>query len=996
MAAMVKLLVDAVLSYAAGKAVECVFGRDGSIRSAMFACYERALQKWSLNEQIRDKYSQIQSFRLDNLVEDILQNGNQISGDEQQLIDLWAEEITNDPVAIQWYHQQLEQENLRLSRENNEILRQLLQEKISENQKLNLISCILDGVEKPIEQLHFRYATDILKTIEERFLHELSGDSELLKRFYGLKAKYWLFKDLSIAKDAYRKSEQHDANTEEIIGVLTGAQEPSEWNEVELPPNLEYSTLPEWIQVLFHYQRKCADFLFFRREEGMSDKYQAAFDAVNKFLMLAQSTDIEKAFAYYKSLRAYWGCVVGANGDWIREFETNAPLDAANTNFRILQKASMYLMMEEKENAVHCLSDLVAPYGENEQDFLSKMALILGDESLLMQVLKDLQRRNIAIPVALCSDICELADIEAIGEEIVALIQELKFDKAEDRLIVLGCLYKRSGAAQHHFTDEEIEAVSLELRPHLSELLYWDGQSEKAYSLYNPKPGIGESRIAEKYFLRVLRSHPEYRKELLLRLQEYRDKQCIVENMWLPVEFEMEMWLSDYDNADKTAQFERRCFPSAEFALAQYVMVSSYVDTNRLETLKDELISFPFNNEGFVLSVYSAYLQNGDEGFAIEFLYQNVLRLGTVSMKNYFFGQSVNWSKTKQMSISDVVRNGDFVLIDNGAQRRCDKITDETLLGRALIGHQVNEMVNYRVGIGTRTVTIVAIFSKYQKLLYDITQEYHDTGGNDGVQSVTFDMNKSMSEQLKQLSAYLDGDDSQSWEERQRKIKSDYSTGQIGLCNMIDGNSCYLGYLECLFGQLDVYVYPISVYERVRIFPNDWLVLDLPAAMALFEFAEKSGVIFSQRFVIVKWLYDYVEHDVELLTPDNQYRYVMAHKLGNLVLYDENIVNGFQKRMERFLKWLNDYCQMVIPYDALGVMEANDNYLHRIQMQTMSVLIGRDAILISDEAMYCDQNGFREHVISVESYIARFESPEMLSQYQEFMRSCRFQYYQKG
>lgn len=32
MGTIVKLLVDAVLSYAAGKAVERVFGRDGSIR----------------------------------------------------------------------------------------------------------------------------------------------------------------------------------------------------------------------------------------------------------------------------------------------------------------------------------------------------------------------------------------------------------------------------------------------------------------------------------------------------------------------------------------------------------------------------------------------------------------------------------------------------------------------------------------------------------------------------------------------------------------------------------------------------------------------------------------------------------------------------------------------------------------------------------------------------------------------------------------------------
>lgn len=32
MAAIVKLLVDAVLSYAAGKAVERVFGQDGSVR----------------------------------------------------------------------------------------------------------------------------------------------------------------------------------------------------------------------------------------------------------------------------------------------------------------------------------------------------------------------------------------------------------------------------------------------------------------------------------------------------------------------------------------------------------------------------------------------------------------------------------------------------------------------------------------------------------------------------------------------------------------------------------------------------------------------------------------------------------------------------------------------------------------------------------------------------------------------------------------------------
>jgi len=942
--------VGRVADYATGKVLDKAFGGKGDIRAAIFACFDRAVDEWCQNKQIREKYYQRGQFLFDDLVAHVKGNGGMLDSEIMQLVLLWEEEIENDPIAIHWLQLQY--------------LKSLSEGQKADGRVLEVIRKSLDWIDKQSETLQFKTAGEMLRNLEEEYLKNIEADEKLEKHFYWLKAKCLLFKDIKTAQEAYAKSDRKDDTFESLISSFKQELVPDDWNG-ELPNNLIWANLPQWVQMTFHYQVKYMACLLLVRDETRKQEYRQAHEHMEKFLTLLDKTEVAKSFAVYRALDAYIACAAGIPGDWIKVHRESMAELPDRGDYMTLAEVSM-LMMEGRVHEARTLIEGIDLEELQNQSFAARMGLICKDLGVFEKIFSDCKDSGRTVSTDTCSQICMYAE-RFTSEDFLKKLSECTFENEADRVVVVGTIAKKAHQGVRMLTQEEIASVSESLHPYMAVLMAEAGQEDEARAILESHVEIGRAGIKEEAYLNVLKTKDEWRPELMRWLRVGRDSFRGYGLMWLIVEFEMEWMMGDYPNAKTTAKILYADYPDVEIALVHYLSSLSIDKDPELEQLKDKVIGFKFEMEESVDTVYGVYYQSDYKSIAAEILYQNTMRMNTTYLKNKYLGQSMQWGEDLMGDIGGVIADGSYVLIDDGGQRRrCEKVDGSSKLGKALIGHTSGDIVTYDVGVADKEVKIVEIVSKYHKLFADLTIEYSQNGGNEGVQFFSFENSDNIGQQFMRLVQRLNP----GYEEQQKEIertKREYQHGDTGMCKIISNNKCYEDYARLLFGSESVYVYNPDAFDDLIVSESTRWVLDLPSIMLLCAFSRETGYCPSRKFLIASRVNTYIQ--------DNCDKYCIAE-------------------LENICAWVAQNCDVEVPANIEAVLKPHDTDLQMLVMHSLCFMLMTDNVLISDDNWYVQVPGMPCRTLSVEAYMKRYEPKIVSDRFHEFVIKLGYEYYE--
>lgn len=496
----------------------------------------------------------------------------------------------------------------------------------------------------------------------------------------------------------------------------------------------------------------------------------------------------------------------------------------------------------------------------------------------------------------------------------------------------------------------------------------------------NPRPFV--------LFIDILCMSVEHKPYLCRLLKQNRGQGITNDDLLLWKEFELTVELADFENALEVISILYGRNPSNEMIFVNYIHALGRACPEKLPGLQEKVKHFEFTSPGAVKVVYSGYADNSYLEFATEFLVARQRSMDNDELKHFFYMQCtmgpIGSIVNKEYECAE---EGLSVLYSFGEENNVVIVKSTTPLGKALIGKKKGDVINF----DGQELHIEAICSKYYKESADYIKEVVRQGGNQYMLKMKFDMEHP----LESLNAVLEkmNPDSVDYEKRKRDAIQQYENDKIGLWQLVDGSHIMGSYYKMLFSPFKVHVTPVERYINrcMEIRPDTKFVLDLPACIMLFEFAQKTGCKYNSRFQVSKYLYEFVKQTERQVRWDVSLDFFEGIKSGHIKRFDERLDVDCEIRLQALIEWMDDNCDVEVVTDALAVNKAGESQMNALFSNTMLSLKDTNNYLISDEGIYDSLFKGQLQIISTEAFVYRTEDEQLGRRYSEFLFECRFE-----
>lgn len=201
-------------------------------------------------------------------------------------------------------------------------------------------------------------------------------------------------------------------------------------------------------------------------------------------------------------------------------------------------------------------------------------------------------------------------------------------------------------------------------------------------------------------------------------------------------------------------------------------------------------------------------------------------------------------------------------------------------------------------------------------------------------------------------------------------------------------------YYSRLFSTSKVFIAPCPVLEGI-VFqsgePKDMrYVLDITGLLMLFEYQQKSGCHYIEKFIIPSTTYEFV-----LTTSKNSSRLAMnsyneALRSGAIVKYKDYIDMDLEIRMNKLLKWMDDNCEKEVSDKFLSLKAKGQKTTGQVLlMNTLTLMSKQNRCLITDDRIVESIMRLKIRVVTTEVYIRRKMAAEA-NRYMQFLAECNF------
>ena len=319
-----------------------------------------------------------------------------------------------------------------------------------------------------------------------------------------------------------------------------------------------------------------------------------------------------------------------------------------------------------------------------------------------------------------------------------------------------------------------------------------------------------------------------------------------------------------------------------------------------------------------IATVVSIYMSVGDYDFAVEYLYDRIIRTRNQKLKDFFFELSMNRQFANIIyAPKDEVETGDWVELKRGETNDEIEITPGSVY-EDLVGKKKGDNIILRIGEDIN-IEIVEIHNKYFKMNKDVHLDIFQNMSR-SIRSVTITDEKWKGDPLAAIQSLV-GDTKAISTSRAKNLLS-YRRAKLPLCVFIKENEPVASMLDTIFDKrFGIYRLPLSYYQYIssdgEAIKEDDVVLDLSSLIVMYYLSRKFNFSYERKFIIPISLQRMLQAALtqeEIGTPE----------IISQAVYDEmrddtwdkthsalwNIVNGM-------LQWVDAHCDIQIVEEKL-------------------------------------------------------------------------------
>lgn len=1085
------------ISYIAGSlpTIKEYLQKNKSLHDRIDFCYAKALNNWTVNEDIR----QIEIVRgcrhFDELQAYIAGDSSKIDSYIKDLLLKWADELRKDPVCYDFIIEQkidvvVNKLELGFSEVINELTGQFektntkidavqegvqktieMLQAMSQNRKVDdgaKIAEMLEGVidtsiNTLIENLHLKTAIKQIEQIESLFSDVLNSNSSLRAKLMLNKGVSLSFYDAKKAFEYYHLAFLLDSNNNKCIEaevkklilekqddqarLLVGKVQNdkvletflkvvssdnqiecykqldellkkdynlrlmllSRWGEseetyailfsdeqVDIPNTLSYQNLNQWIFVLTNYNLRTSGFLPLSDRAQVSQETIDAFNVGRYFNSFLIRTEIIEEFADFRALYYYWGYMVERKPSLIDDYQKidKSSWLGIKKNTYALKEASMLAMAHRFEESFTVIASLKENFDPNTITFLILLSYHSGNISYYEWLMKLQEEKGFKLDdysaryIALC--------IERIDPlQVQKNLKEDAFENKNNAKVLNElCHYYNGGSVDIDIVKSSLDGLNDDMTAYAAMLLSENGEPELAYKILSPK--IEESKVdfKQRVFIEIMQRLPQEQPKLYRILQNLRKSGGGLDDGILICEFGLDMRLADYENAHDVAEILYQRNQNDESRFVNLILTKGKVCPQKINNYLRQILSRSYSSFIAVKILSTTLTENGYLDEAVEVLYQYVLKSENWGDRTYFY-QETSIGPLAQVSQKaySLVEDGHYVVCDLGNnERQIYQAKEGNRIGSQLIGMKEGEIKKFDIAGEEKELTILHILNKYGKLSYDIMKESM-SGDNAFLVPGKMDINNPVGS-VESLIRKIDPDAELHQKELNNRNEC-YSQGTIGLCNMVDEGDLLGGYYQLLFTQQKIYVGPWQFLLQLCDMSNgkgtEEYVLDITSLFILFEFENKTGYNYDQKFVISKSLYEYIVWCHKNVSRICSFGYHEALYSGNIVRFNKYSDKDLEIRCQKLLEWIKARCVIVVAENSLVLdVKIEKGLAVKLLTDSLSLLTDENRVLISDDHFV--DNNFRGtgKIITTEVFSNKYFPDEIAYSYWKFLMSCNF------
>jgi len=765
---------------------------------------------------------------------------------------------------------------------------------------------------------------------------------------------------------------------------------------IDVPEELNFQNLMDWIYVITYYNLQTGGFLQMSDQMPAMPEIVEAFYVGRVFNSLVQRTEITDAFIDAKALYCYWGYIAERNVKWIDEYQKidKSQWTGAKRNTYYMKEASMLTMSGRYPEAFAIIASLKDDFDPNLTSFAILLSYHSGNISYFDWLMNLRKEKGFKI-----DDECVKHIALCIRKDNAAQIQKWMdadaFEKSNNAYVLTGlCQYYNGDEVDLNLIKGSLAGLSDDMTAYAAMLLSALGEPELAYQVLSPKVEDGKIDFKKRVFIDVMQKMPSEHPKLYKMLQDIRHSGEKCDDGMLLCEFNLDMRLADFENAHEVATLLYERAPQDEARFVNLMMTKGKVCPQDIKGWLEEIMKRSYSSFNVVKTLTTTLTENGYICESLELLYRHTVKTEDWGERTYYYQETTMGPLSSVARVEyETVGEGLYAVCDLGnGERKTYQAKDGNRIGKELLGMKEDEKKKVEIAGEEREITVLHILNKYGKLSYEIMNDSLG-GDNNHLVPARMDMEHPL-QSIEELMRRIDPE-ADTYQKRRLEALERYERGEVGLFNLVDDEDVLGSYYKMLFTQQKIYVGPWQFLLKFTdlIFGKRGrrYVLDMTSLLMLFEFENRTGCYYTEKFIVSKSLYEYIAWLHKNARRIHSLGYYDALNGGHIKRLEEYSDSDMVSRCKSLLAWMDDRCETMVADKSLAMEGKQEKGMAaELEIDALALIVEQSRVLISDDH-YVELH-FRGsgRVITTEAFSRKHFSMAAADSYWEFLMACNY------
>lgn len=696
----------------------------------------------------------------------------------------------------------------------------------------------------------------------------------------------------------------------------------------------------------------CQKLVFNKEVNSMYDKYASdLFEISDRYISLINKTDMDNILPDTIFIHALTGYLKDQNSTWI-EIMGNAK---ANDDMKeiynlgyafILENANRYDEAKAflKKDETPCLASII------NARFM--FAYKNNDIRESVDVFKSAANKQVCFPDQFISYL--FSSVCVIYDSIKEYTEKIKFENdLTHQVFVEFVNYQSHKDVDVNLLIKYKDDFQKNLLPFVAiiakKMISIDFAIELLERCVDKKILDIRSHLLIDYYKEI----PACRQKLYHLLSDLRSAGNIEINN-LDLELQLSIDVLDNDNSLMITTEMMKLEPNNDSVLINHIQALYRHSDHKTEinSYKDRLLKSILPAK-YTILLFDIYHTIDETAFAMEFLYQQILRTHDQTLKDFLFSRHLNPEINKLITPEkDIIEVDDFVVIKLNSEIKEIVVTSGSVY-EDLCGHTKNDKLLPCL-IDKDVIEILTIHSKYYKLMKDIFEELKVSASSRSIKMFNMDDFGFKDDPLGALQKIAGRTDDQKQREEARLLQ--YRNGETPLLCFVNDSHMFYDLYNKLFDDFMVCNVSHELYKNFALEDFDIskveVVLDVSSLIMLHEYDMKYGLHYNKKFIIPKSIPLLLKQ--EIVNEEKGFPRAFFQRLTNKLTICE-IDDSKTKLWNKFKnieQWISDHCSIVAVEESVNFKQEYTQGMASKIMLDCILLAQHKRVLLTEDWFY--------------------------------------------